>query len=80
MLKETDLYVQSLVVLSLIKSNELSLGFLNALSGIGEYADPFKKLKIKKYWMKPSKNILMQMLGNYLQKKIVPLSEQSQIL
>lgn len=48
MLKETDLYVQSLVVLSLIRSNELSLGFLNALSGIGEYADPFKKLKIKK--------------------------------
>lgn len=48
MLKQTDLYVQSLIVLSLINSNELSLGFLNVLSGIGEYADPFKKLKIKK--------------------------------
>ena len=48
MLKQTDSYVQSLIVLSLINSNELSLGFLNVLSGIGEYADPFKKLKIKK--------------------------------
>jgi len=48
MLKEADIYIQALVVMSLIKSNELTVEILRQLSDLTEYQFLFKKIKVKK--------------------------------
>ena len=48
MLKEADCYIQALVVLSLIKTNEFNLEVLKQLSDLCEYEFLFKKIKIRK--------------------------------
>lgn len=48
MLKEADIYIQSLVVLSLIKSKELTVEIFKQLSDLTEYQFLFKKIKVKK--------------------------------
>ena len=49
MLKEADIYIQALVVMSLIKSNELTVEILRQLSDLTEYQFLFKKIKVKKF-------------------------------
>ena len=48
MLKEADIYVQALVALSLIKSNEFTVEIFKQLSDLTEYKFLFKKVKVKK--------------------------------
>ncbi len=48
MLKSCDCYIQSLVILSLINSKELSLDILNQLSDLTQYEFVLKKIKLKK--------------------------------
>ena len=48
MLKEADIYIQAIVVLSLIKSKELTVEVFKQLSDLAEYQFLFKKIKTKK--------------------------------
>lgn len=48
MLKEAECYIQSLIVLSLIKSNELTIETLEQLNDLTEYEFAFKKVKLRK--------------------------------
>ena len=48
MLKESDIYIQALVILSLIKTNELTVEVFKQLSDLTEYQFLFKKIKTKK--------------------------------
>lgn len=48
MLKEADIYIQALVVLSLIKTKELTVELFKQLSDLSEYQFLFKKIKVRK--------------------------------
>lgn len=48
MLKEADIYIQAIVVLSLIKSKELTVEVFKQLNDLAEYQFLFKKIKVKK--------------------------------
>lgn len=48
MVKETDLYIQSIVTLSLIQSSDISLELLKQLVDVFQYENTFKKLKLRK--------------------------------
>lgn len=48
MCKEADCYIQALIVLSLINSNELTIEILKQLENVSEYDYAFKKIKLRK--------------------------------
>lgn len=58
MCKEADCYVQALIVLSLINSNELTIEILNQLENVSEYSYAFKKIKLRKVTYLDEKDIL----------------------
>lgn len=58
MCKEADCYVQALIVLSLINSNELTIEILNQLENVSEYDYVFKKIKLRKVTYLDEKYIL----------------------
>ncbi len=59
MCKEADCYIQSLIVLSLINSNELNIEILKQLEDVSEYAFAFKNIKLQKITNLDEKYILI---------------------
>lgn len=48
MLKEADVYIQALIVLSLVKTKELTVELFKQLNELSEYQFLFKKIKVRK--------------------------------
>ena len=67
-LKEADLYIQSIIVLSLIKANDQSLELFKEIDSVVEYESLLKHVKIKK--LKCLDESVLNKINDVISKKV----------